>query len=176
MTKFSYKLKMEIVKQYLNGDSSIKLCRKYGIRSCSLVLNWVDRFKQYGEKGLTVRSIQRKYSSADKQNILNWMKLNCASYPETALHFDITSPSLIYRWQRSFELYGISGLDNKRLGRPTMKHKKKLQPDKTDRNVMKDYEEMKRLKDENMMLKIQNEYLKKLNALDQDEQLDKKHK
>ncbi|KID42729.1 hypothetical protein [Fructilactobacillus fructivorans] len=57
-----------------------------------------------------------------------------------------------------------------------MKHKKKLQPDKTDRNVMKDYEEMKRLKDENMMLKIQNEYLKKLNALDQDEQLDKKHK
>ncbi|TLP06025.1 helix-turn-helix domain-containing protein, partial [Acinetobacter baumannii] len=75
--------------------------------------------------------------------------------------FKIYSESTIYFWQRQFDELGIIGLSRKR-GNPKMNKNKVTKQTKLSKD-----DELKQLKEENLMLRIQNEYLKKLKALDQ---------
>ncbi|MCQ2009462.1 helix-turn-helix domain-containing protein [Sporolactobacillus sp. STSJ-5] len=97
------------------------------------------------------------------------MKENHSSLEQTALHFKMSSPSTIYQWERRFEAMGVDGLKTKR-GRPPMgKHEHiKRTAKKNDTLNRADQPEQNRIKDlelENELLRIENEYLKKLDAL-----------
>ncbi|MEL1239415.1 helix-turn-helix domain-containing protein, partial [Liquorilactobacillus nagelii] len=86
---------------------------------------------------------------------------------ETALHFNLSSPSTIWQWQRKFDLEGLSGLNRVRGNPKTMsKHKKVTKPTTAQIQAHHDKDELKQLKQENKMLRIENEFLKKLDALD----------
>lgn len=168
MAKFNLDVKVQVVSEYLNGAGSVYLARKYHIASSDTVLLWVHRFEKYGISGLKVQKKQRDYSGEFKIQVLDWKKRHQASLPETALHFNITSPSVIYQWQRRFDLGGIDSLVRKR-GRPNAmakrKPKKTIEPTPEQRVAHKEKDELKQLKKENQMLRIENEFLKKLDAL-----------
>jgi transposase len=168
MAKFNLDFKVQVVSEYLNGAGSVYLARKYHIAKHDTVMLWVHRFEKYGISGLKVQEKQRDYSGEFKIQVLDWKQRHQASLSETALHFNITSPSVIYQWQRRLDLGGIDSLVRKR-GRPNAmakrKPKKTVEPTPEQRIAHKEKDELKQLKKENQMLRIENEFLKKLDAL-----------
>jgi Transposase and inactivated derivatives len=171
MVKFNLDLKIKVVTEYFNGYGSTTLAKKYGIVKEDLILNWVHSFDLRGIKGLEPRRTNLNYSSQFKVQVLNWKNQNGASLPATALHFNLSSPSTIWQWQKKYDEMGIAGLERLR-GNPKMVNHKKQNKSKTDKKDTN--EEIKRLKQENLMLKIQNEYLKKVEALAQKKSVQKK--
>ncbi|GAB6092966.1 helix-turn-helix domain-containing protein [Furfurilactobacillus curtus] len=172
MTKYNYEFKAKIVAEYLAGAGSTTLAHKYQIPKCGTILEWVKKFQAYGVEGLEIKHVQRVYSSRFKQQVLNWMKQHQTSYAVTALHFNIPSDTTILSWQTRFEQFGIEGLSTQKRGRPVMKKHKR--PTKAPND---DSDALKKLREENLMLRIENAYLKKLDALDREEETrEKSHK
>ncbi|WP_407890301.1 helix-turn-helix domain-containing protein, partial [Levilactobacillus sp. N40-8-2] len=173
MVKFDLDFRIKVVTEYLSGNGSTSLARKYRISEESVILLWVSRFQKYGIDGLKLKSRKSEYSSQFKVDVLNWRKQHQASLPLTALHFNLSSPSIIWQWEKRFEEQGIIGLERKR-GKPKIMAKHKQTKPAKSNNQSNTADELKQLKQENLMLKIENEYLKKLDALAQKKSADKK--
>ena len=82
------------------------------------------------------------------------MHENHLSYKETSIQFGISGTSTIWQWEQKYLENGIEGLENKKKGRKPRTPKPK--PPKT---------KLEELEEEILNLRIENEYLKKLNAL-----------
>jgi transposase len=164
MVKFSSEFREKVILEYLNGGGGThELAKKYGIGSHQTVLDWVNRYKKYGEKAFEVRSPKDVYDGKFKLEVLEWMGRNRASLPETALHFDITTPSTIWSWKKKFDEKGVEALF-KRRGRP----KQMTATHEHQQEKIEESSELEKLQHENRMLRIENDYLKKLRALMQE--------
>jgi transposase len=164
LVKFSSEYRKKVVLEYLNGGGGTnELAKKYGIGSHQTILDWVNHYTKYGDKAFDVRSPKDVYDGKFKVEVLEWMERNRASLRETSLHFDITTPSTILSWKRKFEEKGVEALF-KRRGRPIqMKPNHDHQQGKN-----RESSELEKLQRENRLLRIENEYLKKLKALIQE--------
>ena len=100
MSKFTFEEKQLAVKLYLQGTSSEKIVKELNVASRSQLLFWVKQYKKHGVTALREKRNHRDYSYEFKLEVLNWKKENSASYEATALHFGISSSSLIYKWNR----------------------------------------------------------------------------
>jgi len=171
MVKFNLDFKIKIVTKYLSDCGSPTLAKRYGIAKTDTILNWVHNFELRGIKGLEPRKMDLNYSSQFKVDVLNCRNQHKASLPATALHFSLSSSSTIWQWQKKYNDMGIAGLERRR-GNPKMAKKR---PQNKIQSKSKDVsEEIKRLKQENTMLRIQNEFLKKVDALAQKKSAQKK--
>ena len=169
MTKYTKQFKLHVVQDYLTSSLGfILIARKYQIKSHATVNKWVRQYQRFGVSGLEVRRPEKVYDGNFKVTVLNWMKTNQASITETALNFDISAPSTIWQWQRTFEDEGLDALFRNR-GRSKI-----MSADKQSKKT-KQPDDLTRLRDEHELLKIENEYLKKLKALAQS-QVDNEHK
>ncbi len=172
MVKFSSEFRAKVVLEYLDGGGGThELAKKYGIGSHTTILNWVNQYEKYGAKAFEIRSPKVVYDGKFKLEVLEWMWRNRASLPETALHFNISTPSTIWFWKRTYEEEGVEAL-YKRRGRPTQMTAK----DKHQRGGNEDSSELEKLQRENRLLRIENEYLKKLRALIQESEDTDKNK
>ena len=96
------------------------------------------------------------------------MRNNHLSYHETIRKYwgnDVYEQNYIkqvQRWERKYLEEGIEGLEKENRGRPTVNGKKRGRPPKLDKQVEED------LIAENQRLRMEIEYLKKLNALVQE--------
>lgn len=144
MTKFTYDLKLKVVKEYLQGTGSPTLSRKYGIDNHFSVLNWVKRYQKYGKAGLEVRTPGFTYDGDFKLKVLTWRKEHQVSYSKTALHFDISNPGTIANWQKKMDTYGPEVLFNQRGQNASILLK------------------LKQLELQNQMLQAENDNLRKL--------------
>ena len=79
LVKFSSKLKLQIVLEYLSGTGSTSLNHKYNINGSATVLFWVRIYKKYGINGLITKHSKRTYSYMYKLKVLNWMRLHKSS-------------------------------------------------------------------------------------------------
>lgn len=163
MSKFSLEFRIKVVTEYSSGKSSTSLAKEYGVSNDSVILGWIHRFECRGIEGLKARVPGQRYSSQFKVDVLNWRKQNRASLPATALHFNLSSPSTVWQWERRFKESGIAGLERKRGNPKTMAKHKKNTPKTVKQQTPS--AELKQLKKENQMLKLENEFLKKLDAL-----------
>lgn len=165
MVKFDLYFRIKAVTAYLNGMSSASVAKMFNIAAKETVLLWVHRFEKFGVLGLQSRVIHGDYTREFKLRVLDWRKQHQASFPETALHFDLSSPSVIWQWVKAYERKGAQGLVSKRKkARAVTKHKSKKTAQSTPK-LNEAEQELKSLKDENIKLRIENEYLKKLDAL-----------
>ena len=165
--QFTKELKMKVVQDYLTSSIGYRLiARKYGIKSSSSVLFWIRRYETFGLKGLDVLSPDKIFDGSFKMNVLKWMKTNKASYPKTALHFNISNVGTIWQWQHIWETEGADALYRSK-GRQTI-----MTADKQSKK--RQQTELERLREENELLQIENEYLKKLRALVQEEEDNKR--
>lgn len=158
MTKFSLEIKLKAVQMYLSGIGSPTIAGRLGIKQDSSILMWVARYRKYGVQGLEIRSPKYDYDGDFKLKVLNWKKQHKASYPQTALQFDISNPWTIATWQKKLKERGIEALFTRR-GRG------KHMTTNHNRQASKQLSELEQLKAENRALKVENEYLKKLDAL-----------
>lgn len=158
MTKFSFEVKLKAVQMYLKGIGSGTVAKRLGIRDNKSVLMWAARYRKYGVKGLEIRRPKYDYDGDFKLKVLNWKKQHKASYTQTALQFDISSAGTIGAWQRKLNQHGVKALF-------TRKGRAKHMTTNHNRQASKQLSELERLKAENRALRVENEYLKKLEAL-----------
>lgn len=158
MAKFSSEEKLEAVKRYLNGNESVRnIAREIGVAHRNL-LTWVKQYEHNGDEAFMKRCTN--YTQQFKLDVLNFMTENGTSLNETAAIFKIAAPSTILVWKKQFETLGLDALQSKKKGRPSMKKDshKQLKQASTEGSI-------KTLEARIQQLEMENEYLKKLNAL-----------
>ena len=116
----------------------------------------------------------RKYSPEFKISCIIDMREHCLGYYETAKKYNLVSNSIgaailtLHRWERIFLEEGEAGFFIERRGRTRkMDNPKKGRPKKNlDKQVKQDLiAENQKLKEKLEQLEMENEYLKKLDAL-----------
>jgi len=163
MAKFSAEEKLKAVIRYLNGNESLRdIAKDIGVMHGNLA-TWV---KQYEYNGVAAFVKQyTNYTEQFKLDVLNYMIEHGMSLDKTAAVFNIAAPSTILVWKKQFETKGYDALQSKKKGRPSMKKdsnkqlKQELVGDST-----------KALQARIIQLEMENEYLKKLNALVQNKE------
>ena len=104
----------------------------------------------------------KKYSPEFKLSVILDMREHNLGYVETSKKYGVNSHSRILDWERKYLEEGYEGLMKDNRGRPSSSGKKRGRPPKLDKTVEED------LIAENQRLRMENEYLKKLQALVQE--------
>lgn len=155
MTKYSTDEKLDAVLEYLEGKKSLKIIAEERNMSLAPLKRWVMRFREHGVEGLV--SAYTNYGIQFKMDVLNYMNEFGASMNETAAHFNLASDATVLTWKRQFEAGGIDALQPKKKGRPVMK--------KETKKSIPVEGSVEALQAEVERLRMENAYLKKLNAL-----------
>lgn len=162
---YSPELKYEIVQKYLDGRGSTRsLAAEYHVDKAD-IQKWRDSYLCNGFKGLACTN--GTYSGDFKVAAVEYIKTTGSSLRQTMAHFDIKSLATLKLWERIYYEEGPEALFEERRGRPTKLNKEK--PKKT-----KHIENNEDLLAEVQRLRMENEYLKKLNALVQEREKSEK--
>ena len=112
----------------------------------------------YGVEGIFKQQLSN-YDGNFKQNVVEYMHANHLSATETVNYFRLAGASVVLRWERMYYEEGPQALFEQRRGRPRKMGSK---------NNKKNVNENEDLLEEVQRLRMENEYLKKLNALVQE--------
>lgn len=161
MAKYSNEFKLEVVKYCLEGHHGYEFAAKYfSIPSATPVKKWCKKYELFGVAGL-LRNKSISYSGEFKQNVIEYMHTNHLSYQETAIKFNLSNDSVVSRWERIYYEEGPQALYQEKRGR-----KKNMSSKPRKKKLSKEVEED--LIEEVQRLRMENAYLKKLQALVQE--------
>lgn len=170
--KFSLRTKISTVRSITAGRESCRSsARKLGC-SKSTVQGWILCYRQNGPGGLSIRN--GSYSGSFKVEVIHYMLKNNLSLVRTAALFGIPNISVVYNWRQIYERLGASGLLKEIRGRKKslMLKKKKTTKKETSPTDMS-AEKLAALQKEVEYLRAENAFLKKLDALIQQEKVAK---
>ena len=163
---YSTELKFEIVQHYQQGNiSTNELAKLYHVHK-SDIAKWNAAYLEHGVAGLC--TTHGTYAGDFKVAVVEYMHNTGASIRNTAIHFNIPSHTTIRKWERIYHELGKEALYEERRGRATKMETKR--PRKSKKNL----ETNEDLLAEVQRLRMENEYLKKLNALVQEREKSKK--
>ncbi len=161
MSKYSFEFKLEVVMFCMEGNYGYRYTAKhFNIPAVSDVRKWVRKYKEHGMNGL-LKNSNISYDGVFKQNVVEYMHANHLSLQETAYHFNLANNSIVSKWERIYYEKGPQALYEKRRGRSknmSSKPRKKKSPEDTEKDLIAEVQQ----------LRMENEYLKKLNALVQE--------
>ena len=161
MAKYSAEFKLEVVKYYLEKNCGyVNTANHFGNISDVAVLKWVRKYKEHGEKGF-YKNKKSSYSGEFKHNVIEYMHKNHLSCTETAIHFNLGNNYIVSKWERIYYEEGPQALYKEQRGRNKIMSSK---PRK--KKISKENEED--LIEEVQRLRMENAYLKKLQALVQE--------
>ena len=164
MTKYDPAFKLKLVKQCLASDSHNKIAVENGI-GYSLLQRWVRSYQQHGRSGLA-----RKYSRFGAQfklDVLKQIEQQGLSDQQAAILFDIRGQNCVGEWKKLYHSGGIDALKPHRERESAMPPKpssESIQPCLSD-----DERSRQELLKELNYLRAENAYLKKLDALIQEQ-------
>ena len=156
MSKLSYDDKINLYNDKLNGKSIKTLSRKYGItyHNVQYLIRLIDR---HGFDILRTGK-NKKYTSQEKERIINRVLLNNESILFVSVEEGLSGDGMLQNWVKKYKENGYNIVERKR-GRSTMPKVTKEKKNETDK------EKIKRLEEENLYLKAELEYSKKLRAV-----------
>ena len=158
MSKISYEDKINIYQEKKQGVSfsTIKSKYNYGIHNIQYLERLIDK---HGYDIL--RTTKNKIYSKDfKQEAIDRVLINNETVMSVAIDIGLPSDGLLQNWIKKYKEMGYNIVERKRGRSPTMQ-RKDLKP-KTKETIE---EENERLKKENLYLKAELEYSKKLRAV-----------
>ena len=158
MSKISYEDKINIYQEKKQGVSfsTIKSKYNYGIHNIQYLERLIDKHG-YGILRTTKNKI---YSKDFKQEAIDRVLINNETVMSVAIDIGLPNDGLLQNWIKKYKEMGYNIVERKRGRSPTMQ-KKVLKP-KTKETIE---EENERLKKENLYLKAELEYSKKLRAV-----------
>ena len=157
-------LKLEAVRDYLSGGGSLAtMCRKYGIASHSILQQWITLYNK-GHEDFKSRMMReeagmtkgRKASYEEKVQATIFCLEHESDYQLTSERF-VVSYQQIYAWVQKYKERGESGLVDQR-------GKRKQFAEQSD--AEKAAAHVRKLEAENQRLKMENDFLKKLDQLE----------
>lgn len=156
MGKLSYEDKINLYNDKKSGISISSLCSKYKILHANV--EYLTRLIDKHGYDILRKNRNRKFTSCEKEQIINRVLLNNESILSVAIDEGLSSSGMLVNWIKKYKENGYNIVERKR-GRPTMtKVIKKMKNETIE-------EENKRLKEENKYLKAELEYSKKLRAV-----------
>lgn len=163
---YSTELKLEIVQRYLKGDIGLKtLAEQYHVNKGD-IQKWKAAYVEHGVEGLC--KTHGTYTGDFKVAVVEYMHITGASMRQTAAHFNIPSMKSVSDWERIYYEEGKEALFEERRGRASKMGTK--HPRKNKKTI----QENEDLLAEVQRLRMENEYLKKLNALVQEREKSEK--
>ena len=100
----------------------------------------------------------RKFNYYEKEQIINRVLINGESVWSVSIDEGLLSSGMLFNWIKEYKENCYNIVERKR-GRPTMPKVTKIKENETDK------EKIKRLEEENLYLKAELEYSKKLRAV-----------
>lgn len=164
MTKYSKEFRLNLMEEVERGESLNSVARKYGVGRITLQ-TWYMKYTQGGVNQLV--STNQHYSQEFKINAIEYRWQHDLSYTVAAAELEIPNWSTLYQWEKRYLESGPSGLLTTRKGRPPKMPKK---PEKPKRDLTRE----EQLEAEIAQLRMENAYLKKLNALVQEREKSEK--
>ena len=161
MSKYSYEEKLEAVLRVIEEGMSHRASAKVLGVAKSQVQRWVKRYETYGPEGLSLHN--GTYTGEFKQHVIEYMHSEHLSANQTAVIFKMPTNVQVLNWERIYYEEGPEALYIDRRGRKpkmtkgTSPKKKQLRPG-VEEDLIKEVQR----------LRMENEYLKKLNALVQE--------
>ena len=158
MSKLSYEDKINIYQKKKQGQSRNSLAREYNIRDCNIsyIVSLIDK---HGYDILRTTK-NKKYSKQYKEEVINRVLINGEAIWAVAIDVGLSGPGTLQNWIKKYKEHGYNIVEQKR-GRSTNIMKKPKVSNKTETIE----EEVERLKKENLYLKAELEYSKKLRAV-----------
>ena len=158
MSKLSYEDKINIYQEKQSGTPVTSIAKRYNvnIHNIKYLIRLVDK---HGLDILkTVKNI--KYIKQEKEEAINRILINKESIRNVAIDIGLTNSGLLCNWISKYKENGYNIVERKRGRSPTIMKKPKVS-NKTETIE----EEVERLKKENLYLKAELEYSKKLRAV-----------
>lgn len=176
MAKYSLTFKLKVVTAYLNGESGYKsLAKKYGVKSVSQVLRWINVFKEFGKDGLCRKQNNTRYTSEFKLAVVKSYLTSELSYRQIAFQYGLNNAPLIARWKSEFMKYGTNAFVERPKGRiPTMRRTDekakittytKSRSQKQKKELTPEQARILELEKQLRYAQIENAYLKELRRL-----------
>ena len=134
----------------------------------STVKRWLALYRAHGEAGLR-RHHNRRYDAAFKLAVVQCLRDEGLSHREVALRFGLRDLSVVGQWARRYDEGGMPALQPRRKGRPPAMGKPPLTPPAPP-PVDDEHRSRDELINELRWLRMENDYLKKLDALVQAKQ------
>jgi transposase len=160
MAKHTEEFKYRVVQEYLSGPMGyLALGKKYDLQH-STVKRWVDWYQTHGLAGLAKKFTH--YSAEFKLSVLRHVWDNALSYSQAATHFNIRNPGVLAQWVRLYRHGGLDALEPRRKGRPPTMPTPSKKPSPNQEPAVQSHEA---LLEELNYLRLENAYLKKLQAL-----------
>ena len=158
MSKLSYEDKIEIYNERKNGKTFSYLSTKYNIRidNIKYLVRLIDK---HGYDILRT-SKNRIFSTIEKERIINRVILDNESVCSVAIDEGLLGNGILFNWIKNYKEMGYNIVERKRGRSPTMS--KKEFKSKAYETIE---EENERLRKENLYLKAELEYSKKLRAV-----------
>jgi transposase len=158
--RYSAAFKIRIAKAYLGGGIGHKaLAHKYGVGFAKVRL-WTKLYKAHGPSGLSRK--YSHYSAKFKLSVLRRMWAKRLSYFDTAAIFNIRNRCCLAQWERLYREGGVEALEPRKGGRRKTMNDPKEKPPSERSDAERSQEE---LIAELNQLRMENAYLKKLDAL-----------
>ena len=163
---YSKGLKLKAVKEYIDGKGSLQvISAKYGLRSKTLLRNWIKMYnsgKDFGHKMLGGSRMKqgRETTQEERIAIAKDCLENGSNYGETAIKYNV-SYQQVYTWVKKFSELGEAGLEDRR-GKRTAS-----QEPRSELEEMK--VKMAKLEHELYMTKMERDLLKKLDEIERRE-------
>lgn len=162
-TKYSDEIKARAINDFLNANGSLRdICIRYDISSHSILRKWIKQNtcdtinSSYSVKGAATMNKGRKTTYEERMEIVSFCIANADDYKLAADKFNV-SYQQVYSWIKKYRENGYSALVDRRG-----QHKTLDELDESERYSL----ELKLLKAENRKLKMENDFLKKLEEIE----------
>jgi transposase len=167
MSRHSESLKRSVVKRYLSGTESYASTGIIHGVDAATVRKWVAAYQAHGDWGLCRK--RSRYDAAFKLSVLQRMWNERLSYRQTAALFNIRNAGCLAGWERLYHAGGIEALAPRPEGRPRSMPKPPAPEPPPAQPAARNDEAKSReeLLAELNSLRMENAYLKKLEALTQ---------
>jgi len=164
MGKYTEQAKLAAVQDYCSGKAGLRdVAHRHDVDFSSL-RQWVAAYRVHGTAALKGKKVQH-YSAEFRLRVLMRMHEEQLSYRQVAALFDIRKFNIVGEWQRRYDVGGKSALSRqpRRIGSPRKMPKPTVpaQPQSPDDESRTRDELIAELK----YLRMENDYLKKLEAL-----------
>lgn len=165
MAKYTYEQRMKAVLDVTEYHMSCGAVGK--ILGCGHehIRRWVKRYEKYGIEGLILK--HGTYTGEFKQHVVEYMHENHLSISETAVLFGIPHATTVGKWEHKYCEEGPQALHRENRGRKKNMTSDKPKKEKLNREKLSS-ETQENLIAEIERLRMENAYLKKLNALVQE--------